>query len=674
MSGFKYNPPPKTRIDNVVDTIHDTTIIDPYRWLEDQTSSEANIWIDEQNEYTRSVLDSLPQREFIIQRLEQLLKVDTISPPVNRDSRYFFFKRYTAQNQSVIYVRDGLNGKDEAIIDPNALSDNQFVSTIILNISVDGGLLAYGLREGGEDDVTIRLFDVKSKEHISDYSPKGVYLSLTFKLDKSGFYYSRLTKEGSQVNYHRVGTDWKEDIKIFQSFNPAQRIFIDISTDGRYLMLSVVYGSSANRVEIYVQDIERGGRFTPIVKNIDANFSGRIEDGYLFLRTNWQAPNNRIIKIDMGNCARNHWQEIIPEIDSAITWFSLAGGKLFVHYLENACSRIKIFDTSGNYLRDVNFPTSGSADGMWGSWDNDETFYIFNSFVQPRIIYRYIVSTDKQEIWECINIPIKSDQIEVKQVWYKSKDKTEIPMFLVHKRGIQLDGNLPTLLTGYGGFGINQTPNYSSKATFWIENGGVFAMPNLRGGGEFGESWHKDGMLDKKQNTIDDFIAAAEWLIENEYTNPTKLAIYGSSNGGLVVGAAVTQKPHLFKAMICAYPLLDMIRYQRFLYIHFWILEYGSSEDPNQFKFLSEYSPYHRLKPGREYPAVLFITGENDTRVAPLHALKMTAAMQSATISNNPVFLLYRARAGHSGGQPITVQIQNLTDEMSFLLWQLQVH
>ena len=673
MPDQKNELPPKTRTDNVSDTIHGVTVADPYRWLEDQNNPDVQNWISKQNKYTQAILGSLPEKDFIHRRIEELLKVETISPPCSRGGRYFFFKRYAYQDQSVIYMRNNSNGKDETLIDCNNLSKDRTISVTILNISNDGKLLAYGLRDGGEDYVEVKLFDVDRQEHISDCLPKGVYLSLSFRTDNEGVYYSNLTKEGSRVYYHRIGSVWSDDIELFKGNDRVQRIFTDISADGRYLMLSVVHGSSANKVEIYLQDIKHCGEIIPIISGIAANFSGRIEDGYLYLRTNWQAPNGRIIKIDLSNYPIEYWQEIIPETNLAMTEFSLIGGKIFVHYLENANSCIKIFDISGEYIRNIIFPCPGTADGIWGSWEDDEAFYIFNSFAWPKTIYRYLVSTGEQEIWEQVSVPIKSNQIEVKQVWYESKDKTRVPMFLVYKSDVKFDGSLPTLLTGYGGFRISLTPTFSARAILWVENGGVFAVPSLRGGGEFGEEWHRAGILNKKQNTFDDFIAAAEWLIENGYTNPEKLAIYGNSNGGLLVGAAITQRPQLFKAVICSYPLLDMIRYHRFLYTHYWVLEYGSSEDLNQFNYLYKYSPYHCVKQGVDYPAVLFITGDADTRVAPLHALKMTATMQLATGSNNPILLSYQAKTGHAGGQPIVKQIEGLSNEISFLFWQLGI-
>jgi len=671
----EHKGPPKSRTDNVTETIHGVTITDPYRWLEDQKSPETRAWIDAQNEYTQSLLGAVPGRARIKQRLEELLKIDTIRVPVARGGRYFFSKRRADQNQFVIYLRSSLNGKDEVLIDPNALSADQTTSVDMIDVTNDGKLMVYGVRQGGEDEVSVAFMNVDTRKDLPDRLPKGRYFGVAVKPDKSGYYYSRFSLSGSRVYYHAMGSDPSTDEEIFgKGYGPAQIIGVGLSDDGRYLIIIVNHGASGTRSEVYIQDVEKKGPITPIVNDIEANFSPDIAGDILYMQTNWKAPNGRILKVDLKRPAREDWREVIPESASAMSGFSLVGGKIFVSYLENVSSRIKAFDPSGKHVRDIALSAPiGSSIGMIGDWDRDEAFYTFNSFAQPNTIYRYVVSTGKQEVFARINVPVKSDQIEVKQVWYESKDKTRMPMFLVHKKGLALDGNRPTLLYGYGGFNVNLTPSFSSRAVFWAESGGVFAVPNLRGGGEFGEKWHQAGMLDKKQNVFDDFIAAAEHLIANKYTNRSKLAISGGSNGGLLVTAAMTQRPELFQAVICGYPLIDMVRYHRFLVARFWVPEYGSSEDPAQFKYIYAYSPYHRVKQGAKYPAVLFITGDADTRVDPLHARKMTALVQAATGSDRPVLLHYDTKAGHSGGLPVSKQVEDLTDEMSFLFWQLGV-
>jgi len=670
----EHKAPPPTRVDNVAETLHGVTITDPYRWLEDQNSPETRAWINAQNKYTASTLGALPIRAKIRERLTQLLKIDTISAPFARGGRYFLSKRRADQNQSVIYVRKGLKGQDEVLLDPNTMSADQSTSVQIQDVSADGKLLAYGVRQGGEDEVTISLLDVDARKELADRLPKG-RIGVSLKPDKTGFYYSRFTNNvGGRIYYHAMGTDPAKDTEVFgKGYGPQVFVGANVSPDGHYLFLVASHGSAGDKTELYFQDLKTNGSITPIVNDISAGFSTDIAGDHLYLLTNWNAPNRHIFDVDLKKPARNNWREVVPEGTSVITGVSSVGGKLFVEYLENAVSRTKVFEPSGKHVRDIAFPTIGTASGMRGDWDRDEGFYTFSSFAQPTTIYRYSAASGKQEVFARINVPVQSDQIELKQVWYESKDKTKIPMFLVYKKGLKLDGNNPVFLTGYGGFNVSRTPGFSSLAAYWAESGGVYALPNLRGGGEFGEKWHKAGMLANKQNVFDDFIRAAEWLIKNKYTNPSKLAISGGSNGGLLVGAAMTQRPDLFQAVVCSYPLLDMIRYQSFLVARFWVPEYGSAENADQFKYIHVYSPYHHVKKGEKYPAVLFVTGDADTRVAPLHARKMTALVQASTGSDRPVLLHYNTKAGHSGGLPVSQQIEDQTDELSFLFWQLGV-
>ncbi|HMA76603.1 MAG TPA: prolyl oligopeptidase family serine peptidase, partial [Candidatus Krumholzibacteriaceae bacterium] len=387
--------------------------------------------------------------------------------------------------------------------------------------------------------------------------------------------------------------------------------------------------------------------------------------------TNWKAPRGRIMVIDMDHPEKENWKEIIPESDNVIRGVSLAGGYLFVNYMEDVVSKIKVYSPGGDFEREISFSTLGTVSGMVGRWERNEAFFVFTSFHVPTRIYRYDIREDEKKIWEKLNVPVDTDKIEVKQVWYESRDGTEIPMFIVCRKGLELNGNNPTMLTGYGGFNVSMTPGFRSTGVLWTEYGGVYAIPNLRGGGEFGEEWHKAGMLDKKQNVFDDFIAAAEYLIDKGYTSSSKLAIRGGSNGGLLVGAALVQRPDLYQAVVCTYPLLDMLRFHQFLLGKFWVSEYGSSEDEEQFEFLYEYSPYHNVEKGEEYPSTLFITGDSDTRVAPLHARKMTAMLQWANSSDDPILMLYDTKAGHSGGKPVDKQIEDTADEMMYLIWQL---
>lgn len=677
---IKPSPPPKTRVENNTETLHGVSVADPYRWLEDQDSPETRAWIAEQNRYTKASVGSLPGRDAIHKRLEQLLKIETIGIPTARGDRYFFSKRLATQNQSVIYMRQGLNGKDEVLVDPNKMSADQTTSVGIVDVTDDGKWLLYNVRQGGKDENSIRFLDIDSRKELSDQMAEARYSGIQMLPDKSGLYYSKaIYPQGekrtvSRLYYHVMGTPQSEDKMIFgEGYGFTTTVSPDVSLDGRYLLIYVSHGSSGDNTDLYLKDLKNNGPINLVVKDMKASFGGTIVGDHFYTLTNYQAPNRRVIDIDLRNFAPANWRVVVPESAHVISGMSMVGGRVFVNYLENVITRVKVFEPSGKWLRDITFPTIGTAGGMSGRMERDEGFYAFSGFAQPSTIYRYIPSTGKQEVWARINVPVNSAEIETRQVWYPSKDGTKIPMFLVYKKGMTLDGNRPTILTGYGGFNVRQTPGFSSTAAFWAEHGGVFAIPNLRGGGEFGEKWHKAGMFENKQNVFDDFIAAAEWLIQNKYTNPSKLAISGGSNGGLLVGAALTQRPDLFQAVVCSYPLLDMVRYDKFLVAKFWVTEYGSAEDAKQFPYIYKYSPYHNVRPGTKYPAVLFITGDSDTRVAPLHARKMTALLQAANTSDRPILLHYDTKAGHSGGLPVSKQIDDQTDTLSFLFWQLGV-
>ncbi len=670
----KVPPPPRTRTDNVREVIHGVEIADPYRWLEDQQSPETRAWIHAQNRYSSTLLDAWPGRAALKQRLTELMRVERISVPIERKGRYFFLKRSADQEQAILYMRKGLEEKDEVLIDPNPLSPDHNISVNLREVSKDGSLVAYSLRHGGEDETTIKVLDVDSHKELPDHLAKARYFTLSWKPDDSGFYYSLHTSAGPRVRYHAMGTDPAEDAEVFgKGYGTDKIIGAAVSDDGRYLLIQVDHGSAADQTEIYVQDIAGHGPIVPIVNDIPARFEGEIGGDQLYLHTNWKAPKGRILAVDLKNPARDKWCEVIPEGDAPIESLTLAGDELFVDYLQDAHSSLRVFDAAGKHLRDLELPSLGTVRGFSGRWTGKEMFFEFTSFNVPDTIYRYEPASGRQSVWARTHVPIDSAQFEVRQVWYASKDNTRVPMFLMVRKGIKLDGSSPTLLTGYGGFNISMTPTFSATAALWVEQGGIFALPNLRGGGEFGEAWHRAGMLGKKQNVFDDFIAAAEWLIRNHYTRPGQLAIMGRSNGGLLVGAALTQRRDLFRAVVCGYPLLDMLRYQKFFVARYWVSEYGSADDPAQFKYLYAYSPYQNVKPGTKYPAVLFVSGDGDTRVAPLHARKMTALLQAETGSDRPILLHYDTEAGHSHGLSVSKQIDETTISLGFLLWQLDV-
>lgn len=663
----------------VKEIIHGVEITDPYRWLEDGNSKRTRQWIEKQNEYAKAVVDSLPNREELKQRITELMRTDRVYWPTVRNGRYFFYKQSSNHELFTICMRKGLEGEDEVLINPHPLSPDHTTSVLIQNISEDASVMAYGVRQGGETEYVVKLFDIEKRKDLTDYLGKKQNYDRQVSLmpDSTGFYYVRRGTDGDQIYYHAMGTEPSRDIDLFGKGYGPGRFWAGLSEDGRYLLIHALHDSavmkSATRSEVYYQNVAEKGPIVTIVNDIEARFDGQVAGDNLFLKTNWEAPNERILRVDLTNPARENWQEIIPECDSVLERFSLAGGKLLVTYMHNCSSQIKVYEPDGKFIRDIQLPAIGSA---WtsGRWDSNEVFLTFESFHIPPIIYRYDVDKDKKEVWWQTNVPIDSSMYEVKQVWYKSKDGTKVPMFIVHAKGTKLDGQNPTFLTAYGGFNHSLPPKFLADLALWLEAGGVYAQPNLRGGGEFGEEWHKSGMFEKKQNVFDDFIAAAEWLIDNDYTSPTKLAISGTSNGGLLVGAVITQRPELFQAVVCSYPLLDMVRYHKFGAAGYYAREYGSPENPEQFKYIYAYSPYHRVKQGTEYPAVLFITGDLDTIVDPLHARKMTALLQSATGSDRPVLLQYHAKAGHSGGRPMSKQIEDTTDIFSFLFWQLGIN
>lgn len=664
--------PPKAAVNEVKETINGVEIVDPYRWLEDQNSPETRAWIDAENAYSDSLMARVPGRAELKQKVAALLKIDTMSPPTVRNGRYFFFKRRADQDQSQFFLRQGIDGKDELLIDPLALSPEHTITVNLVGLSRDGSLIAYALRQGGEDEITPHLFDVNARKDLPDQFPRARYSGVSILPDKSGIYFTRDTKEGPRVYYHKIGSDTDEEI-FGKGYGPEKIIGTSLSSDGHYLMISVLYGSSATKTEVYVRDLKNNGPMIPIVNDVQAAFYPAIGGDKMYLRTNWNAPKWRIMEVDLKSPGRDRWREIVPESEAIIAGMSPVGGKLAVVETQNVLDRVKLYDGNGKVVREIKPPTIGSLSNLFGNWESTEAFYSFSSFHIPSTIYRYDIATGKQTLWFQPKVPIATDQYEVEQVWYPSKDGTKIPMFLAHAKNVKLDGSNPTLLTGYGGFDLSSTPSFGAFSAAWISSGGVYALANLRGGGEFGEAWHHAGMLEKKQNVFDDFIAAGEWLVKNKYTSPDRLAIRGGSNGGLLVGAALTQRPDLFAAVICSYPLLDMVRYHKFLVAGYWVPEYGSSDNPDQFKYIYAYSPYHHVKAGTKYPAILFISGDSDTRVAPLHARKMTALMQASTGSDKPILLHYETKAGHSGGTPVTKLIENTTDELDFLLWQLKM-
>jgi prolyl oligopeptidase len=666
------NPPP-TATQDIVDVVHGVSVQDPYRWLEDQDAPETRAWIDAQNAYTDTLLTQLPGRDKLRQAVTRVLERDVIGTPTERGGRYFFSKRRADQELSVVYVREGVDGQDRVLIDPHDLSEDHTTSVSLRGISRDGELVVYAVREGGVDEVSIHVLDVTTGDERSDVLPPARYGEVALTPDARGFYYERYGDVTPRVMYHEFGTELSSDRQLFGDGYERHHIPVTLlSDDGRWLVVHIIEGSSGP-TEIHVKDLEHDGPFVTAIADGVSESWAEFAGDQLVITTNLDAPNKRVVLVDPATPAVEYWRDAIPERpDVVIQGARGLGGKLVVSYLQDVQPRVAVYELSGQHLLDIRFDTVGSVSGGSGRWESNEAFFTFQTFHVPSTIYRYDLETGDQDVWARTDVPVDADEYEVYQVWYDSKDGTSIPMFVVHAKGLVRDGKRPTLLTGYGGFNLSRTPSFSALATIWLERGGVYAVANLRGGGEFGEAWHRGGMLENKQNVFDDFIAAAEHLIGEGYTTASRLAIQGGSNGGLLVGAVSNQRPDLFGAVVCTYPLLDMVRYHQFLVAGFWVPEYGSSEDPDQFPFIYAYSPYHNVTERGQYPATLYLSGDGDTRVAPLHARKMAALMQAKNGSPNPILLRYHTQAGHSGGQPVSQQIDEMVDMVSFLLWQVE--
>ena len=665
-------PPPPTEVREVVDTLHGVDVPDPYRWLEDQEAPETRAWIDAQNAYTDRVLNALPGRAELRALAASVLERETIGLPYERGGRYFHTRRGADRELAVLYVREGLDGEDRVLIDPHPLSPDHTTSVELRDVSDDGRRVAYAVREGGVDEVSIRVRDVDAGEDLDDVLPPARYGQVTLAADGGGLYYERYGDVTPRVMFHAFGDPPADDARLFGEGYERHRIPVTVvSDDGRWMVVHVIEGSSGP-TEIHVKDLERDTPFvTAVADGVSESWAG-FAGGELVIVTSLDAPNKRVVLADPADPSFERWREVIPERADAVIESAVAlGGKLAVSYLRDARPRVAIHELDGAHVRDVAFDTLGSVGGGAGRWTSSEAFFTFQTFHVPSTVYRYDVATGERSVWAAPEPPVDPAAYAVTQRWFTSRDGTRAPMFVVHRPGVALDGSNPTLLTGYGGFNNSMTPAFSALATTWLESGGVFALANLRGGGEFGEEWRRAGMLENKQNVFDDFIAAAEHLVAEGYTSSEHLAIRGGSNGGLLVGAVSNQRPGLFGAVVCTYPLLDMVRYHRFLVAGFWVPEYGSSDDAEQFAYLHAYSPYHNVIDGGGYPATLYLSGDGDTRVAPLHARKMTALMQAKNGSDNPILLRYHTRAGHSGGQPVSRQIDELVDTVSFLSWQV---
>jgi prolyl oligopeptidase len=690
-------PYPSARKDKVVETIHGTAVADPYRWLENADSAEVKQWVEKENAYTRSVLDKIPGREKIHERLSQLLDIGTVGAAVPARGHYFYTKREGKQNQPILYVRDGLAGPNRVLVDPNTLAADGTVALDWWFPDQDGRLVAYGLSRNGSEQSTLYVRDVRTGKDLPDIIERTRYCSLAWLPDGKGFYYTRYPTIGSvprgeenyhhHVYFHLLGTDPANDPKVFGNGRPAEDMpDLSLSPDGRWLVVMEHQGWA--KTEVYFKDLHgKDTAFQPLIEKVEAVCNVIARQDRLYVHTNLKAPRYRLFQVDPLKPARSDWREVIPEGVDVLDDIKAIGDRLIALYMHRASSRLRLYDRHGKLEQDLHLPTLGTVAGVGGEWDGHELLYEFQSFTTAPSIYHFDLKTRETKLWEQVRADIDFAAYEVRQVEYPSKDGTKISMFLAHKkglepirkrgqtpfsdRGLQPKGDTPTLLYAYGGFNISITPTFSASRFLFLEAGGLIAIPNLRGGGEYGEEWHQNGMLSKKQNVFDDFIAAALWLLDNGYTDRKHLAIQGGSNGGLLMGAALTQRPDLFRAVVCQVPLLDMVRYHKFLIARLWIPEYGSADDPRQFRWLYAYSPYHHVKDGTAYPAVLLEAAESDSRVDALHARKMAARLQAATSSAAPILLRLETKAGHGAGKPRAKLVDEATDSWSFVFWQL---
>jgi prolyl oligopeptidase len=677
--------PPKAKVASVEDTVQGHKIVDRYRYLENPNDPDTRLFVEQELSYTRAILDPLPGRDKINARLSQLLEIGTVGTPQMGGKYYFHTRREGNQNQPMLYVREGLNGDDRILVDVSKLAADGTIALDWWYASEDGKYVAYGTSPSGSEQSTLHLVESSTGKVLPDSIERTSAASVAWKRDNSGFYYTRYPKKGDvaegqevynrHVFYHALGADPAQDPLIFgEGLDPQWWPDVSLSDDGRWLLIDV--GDGLTKTEMYLQDLQSKNPPVKITAGKDFLYSADFLQGKLYITTNEDAPHYRVFVADAANPKRANWKEIIPQSDAVLQNASVTGGKLLAQYEHNATSELKLFGLDGKKLADISLPALGAVFDASGRYDRNEIFFGFQSFTVPPSIYRVDLTDVKSALWAKVDAPsIDPAAYDVQQVWYTSKDGTKVPMFVVSKKGIEKNGKNPTLLTGYGGFNVSMTPAFSRSMYLWMEHGGIYAVANLRGGAEFGEDWHRAGMLEKKQNVFDDFIAAGEYLIAQKYTDRDHLAISGGSNGGLLMGAMITQRPDLFRAVVCSVPLLDMLRYQNFKIARLWIPEYGSAEDAKQFDWLYAYSPYHHVKPGVEYPAILFMTGDTDTRVDPMHAKKMAALMQAEAKNGasreRPILLRIDIKAGHGQGKPVTKQIEESTDMYSFLFWQL---
>ena len=676
---------PVARKSDQTDDYHGVKVADPYRWLEDLDSAETRAWVEAQNKLTYSFLEAIPARTAIKDRLTKLWNYEKYGIPNKEGNRYFYTRNSGLQNQAVLYTVTSLDGQPQMVLDPNTLSADGTVALSGMQVSPDGKLLAYSLSASGSDWQEWRVRDVETAKDLSDHLKWVKFSIVSWTRDGKGFFYSRYdepkgdtlkaTNYFQKVYFHKLGTPQSEDVLVYERPDQKDWLFISsVTEDGNYLIMTVYQGTDV-KSRVYYKDLKsKDAGVVKLLDDFDAayNFIGN-EGPRFWFQTDLQAPRGKVIEIDTSKPARNNWKVVVPESKETLQATSFVNNKFILNYLKDAYTQVKIYDVAGKLVNEVTFPGIGSAEGFAGKATDKETFYSFTGFTTPTTIYRYDMTTGKSTIFRQPKVDFNPAVYETKQVFYTSKDGTKVPMFITHKKAVKLDGNNPTYLYGYGGFNVSLSPAFSVGNLVWMEMGGVYAQPNLRGGGEYGEEWHQAGMKLKKQNVFDDFIAAAQWLIDNKYTSTPKLAIGGGSNGGLLVGAAITQRPELFGAALPAVGVMDMLRFQKFTIGWAWVSDYGSSENPEDFKALYAYSPLHNIKPGTSYPPAMITTADHDDRVWPGHSFKFAAALQAAQAGPAPVLIRIETKAGHGAGKPTSKIIEDIADRFAFLVKTLEM-
>lgn len=671
-----------------VDTYHGVRVPDPYRWLEDDVRQceEVADWVRHKNEESFGFLAAIPQRERIGKRLTELWDYEKYGSPFKQGGRYFYFKNDGLQNQDVLYVMDSLDAEPQVLLDPNTWSPDGTISLTGTAVTDDGKYLAYGASQSGSDWQTWRIMHIDNRQVLPEELKWIKFSQASWTKDGRGFFYSRYDepKEGAEfqsvnlnqkIYYHRIGTLQSDDVLVYKRpDHPDWGFSAEVTEDGHYLVITIWKGTD-DKYRIVVKDLlEPYAMPVELIDEFENEYTFLGNDrAVLYFKTDLDAPRRRVIAINLDQPERQHWRELISQTEETLAAASLVGNMLVASYLQDAKTQVKVHRLDGRLVRQVEQPGIGSAVGFGGRRTDTETFYLFSSFATPPSIYRYDMITGQSTLFRQAKVKFDPADYEVKQVFYRSKDGTRVPMFISHRKGLRLDGSNPTLLYGYGGFNIPMIPSFSISRLAWMEMGGVLAVANLRGGGEYGESWHQAGTKLNKQNVFDDFIAAAQWLIDNKYTQPKKLAIQGGSNGGLLVGACMTQRPDLFGACLPAVGVMDMLRFHKFTAGRYWVDDYGSADDPEQFRALLAYSPYHNIKEGTAYPATLITTADTDDRVVPGHSFKFAAALQQAHAGSAPVLIRIETKAGHGAGKPTAKIIEEITDQWAFLIKVLEI-